>query len=1430
MTTTRTRLTIQSFHQMASLVSVKLSNTNFLLWKSQVFPLIRSAQLLHHLEKEAPAMNLTEDGNKESNPDYEIWLNNDGLLMSWLLGTMNEEALSLVVGCDTANQIWRCLEEHYLVSSKEQELYLKGQLVTKREDNESLEDFIRKFKGVCDRLAAIRKPLDDLDKVFHLSRVVGTRFQSYNLAVLSKAPYPTFNQYIAGLQNNDRDLQVAEQESKDKTLADAQVFVAQRGRGQRGRGYGGRNFNSQGRGFVQAGNYDYNWSSNNKGTITNNNSTSQVMAQKDRFDHAYQSEELPQALTALTLMKDKDPNYYIDTGASDHMTSDSGKFYFKRPYYGNQKVLTGDGTPLNISHVGSTSVGALNLNNVLVVPELKKNLISVSKFTDENPCIFEFSSDGFVIKDQVTQVVLAKGTRKGQLYALEEGEKHALAAISNKATDSIWHQRLGHPNSNVRKALASKKNIVVSKWTQPPNLCSSCQMGKSCRLPFTKNNEKAESLFQKIHCDLWGPSPVQSTNHFAYYVIFVDDYSRFTWFYPLHRKSDFFDVFQKFQRMVANQFNKSIKIFQCDGGGEFSSKIFINHLATCGIKQQVSCPGTPEQNGVAERKHRHIVETGLTMLLHANMPPCYWVDSFSTAIFLINRMPTPTLQNKTPYFLLYGKIHDYSMIKVFGCRCFPYLRDHAAHKLQPRSLPCVFLGYSSIHKGYKCLHPPTKRIYISRHVVFDEHFLPYNDLTNVSSVFSTGGELCKYPNHDEWIQSFSHLQPSKLEEHVSMPSQHQHIINIDIDGPEDEPTNVNANATNILNEVFVEEQIKRDNTQSDIVHKTLTNNNAQTIDTPTLSSQEEAEPHQTNEVFNSEQSFSTSQQPHEGELRQDGMASSSSCEGIPPPPHSATSTSTHPMITRSRAGKHTGHIKTDFSKHAYTMTTDISSLSNADLDAKEPKTVRQALQLPQWVKAMQEELEALHKNNTWTLVPPPSSKENIVGSKWIFKTKLKPNGTVDRFKARLVAKGFSQIPGVNFDETSSPVLKSTTLRLVIAIATTLSWPLRQLDVKNAFLHGKLKEVVYRTQPPGFKDPSHPEYVCKLNKSIYGLKQAPRAWFDTFTFYLLTMGFCCSRANSSLFVLHKDHHTALLLLYVDDIVLTASSTTLLQHIVENLSEKFALKDLGSLSYFLGIEVEKFSGGIFLSQSKYANDVLTRASMLEASTIATPMAVKETTTLRDEEPVDPQEYRRIVGALQYLTITRVDIAHAVNKVCQFMQQPMIANFRQVKRILRYVKESLHHGLRFYSTSTFSLTGFCDVDWAGCPLTRRSTTGYCIFLGANCISWSSKKQPTIARSSAEAEYRALASTTAEIVWITYLFRDIGISLPHPPQLFSDNLSALHMSINPVFHAQTKHIELDYHFVREKVALGTLITRYIPSIDQIADILTKPLPRTQY
>jgi hypothetical protein len=230
------------------------------------------------------------------------------------------------------------------------------------------------------------------------------------------------------------------------------------------------------------------------------------------------------------------------------------------------------------------------------------------------------------------------------------------------------------------------------------------------------------------------------------------------------------------------------------------------------------------------------------------------------------------------------------------------------------------------------------------------------------------------------------------------------------------------------------------------------------------------------------------------------------------------------------------------------------------------------------------------------------------------------------------------------------------------------------------------------------------------------------------------------------------------------------------------------------------------------------------------IGTPLAQKH--NLRRDDPilVDATNYRSIVGALQYITLTRPDLTHAVNLVCQFMHQPGASHFQAVKRILRYLQGTLDYGLRLLSRSSLSLYGFSDADWAGCLDTRRSTTGYCIYLGANCISWASKKQPTVSRSNAKAEYRSMSTTTAELTWLMYLLRDIGIRLPAPPVLFCDNTSALHLIVNLVFHARTKHIELDVHFVREKVVAGDLVTRLVPTHLQIADVFTKALSKDSF
>jgi hypothetical protein len=502
----------------------------------------------------------------------------------------------------------------------------------------------------------------------------------------------------------------------------------------------------------------------------------------------------------------------------------------------------------------------------------------------------------------------------------------------------------------------------------------------------------------------------------------------------------------------------------------------------------------------------------------------------------------------------------------------------------------------------------------------------------------------------------------------------------------------------------------------------------------------------------------------------------------------------------------------------------IQDSSAVDLSLIEPTTYKSAIKAPVWLQAMQDKIHALHIQGTWSLVPLPA-KRNLVGCKWIFKIKRHSDGSIARHKARLVAKGFSQEPGLDYGDTFSPVVKPATVRLVLALAAHFNWPLRQLDVKNAFLHGILQEEVYMSQPPGFEDVLHPQLVCKLHKSLYGLKQAPRAWNDRFTQFLPSLGFATTYSDSSLFFKHVGPNIVMLLLYVDDIIITGSASATILQVIQALTTEFDITDLGSLHYFLGIQITHTSTGLFLSQSKYVEDLLLKSEMVDAKPCDTPCLPYHRLLKEDGEPYpNPTVYRSIVGALQYLTFIRPDIAFSVHQVCQFMQNPMVSHFTAVKRILRYLKGTLHVGIS-YTKGDLQLKAFSDTDWAGDPNDRRSTTGLVIFLGNNPISWSSKKQQTVSKSFTEAEYRALSFTAAEVDWLKQLLVFLHITLPHVPVMFCDNLSAIALSFNLVQHQRTKHIEVDVHFVRERVSQKQLSVQFVSSREQFADILTKGL-----
>jgi histone deacetylase 1/2 len=323
----------------------------------------------------------------------------------------------------------------------------------------------------------------------------------------------------------------------------------------------------------------------------------------------------------------------------------------------------------------------------------------------------------------------------------------------------------------------------------------------------------------------------------------------------------------------------------------------------------------------------------------------------------------------------------------------------------------------------------------------------------------------------------------------------------------------------------------------------------------------------------------------------------------------------------------------------------------------EPRHFKAAMSIPHWRTAMEQEYQALLKNETWRLVPPKTGV-NIIDSKWVFKVKKHADGSIERYKARLVAKGFKQRYGLDYEDTFSPVVKPTTIRLLLSIAVTRGWSLRQLDVQNSFLHGVLEEEVYMRQPPGFVDPAHPQHLCRLVKALYGLKQAPRAWHARLGTALRALGFVPSTADTSLFLLQRSTVTMYLLVYVDDIILVSSLGTAADRLVSALSGDFAIKDLGRLHYFLGLEVSHSASGLTLTQPKYSMDLLRRSGMLECKSATTPMSSTDRLSALDGALLsadDATEYRSIVGGLQYLTITRPDVSYAVNRVCQFLHTP-------------------------------------------------------------------------------------------------------------------------------------------------------------------------------
>ncbi|KAE8696580.1 putative disease resistance protein [Hibiscus syriacus] len=1261
-----------------------------------------------------------------------------------------------------------------------------------------------------------------------------------------------------------------------------------------------------------------------------------------------------------------DSLWYPDTGATHHVTNDLSVFQSGTTYTGGSSLLMGNGEGISIMHVGqgflSSSKKPLILQNMLHVPNIKKKLLSVSQFTRDNGVFMEFHPSECLVKDARTQATLLRGRLTGDgLYQLLPCEDQRSSCLVNNVSKSpvslkLWHQRLGHPSLDIVQHVLKSCSLVFNK-TEAVNVCSACMQGKSHKLPFCKSFTQYNEPFQLVFSDVWGPAPVCSTEGFLYYVSFVDVCSRYTWMYLLKRKSEVTQCFLDFAKLVEVQFGYKIKALQTDGGGEYQP--LRKWFSANGVQHRLSCPGTSEQNGKAEMKHRHIVETGLTIL------------------------PTPVLHGKSPFEALHHVLPDYSFLRVFGCACYPCLRLFNRHKLDFRSKKCVFLGYSTAHKGYKCVAPdngvstgiiplvsPVQTLQVpstcvppvpapstcvppvpapsthlppcaspsthdssnsQRHNVYgatpfemvENQVLDERDFGNANEGIFVGsgahGAIAFENAHGSTLLSRdnahaptappTHVTPTSLSESSPCASPLTSMR-----GPPLNSTHGPLNSTfahfhtisprAALHVPFstvstcapLGDNVSRviDSTPGAPPNGFLIANTPVMRARPPLSKNnpcDASSTHSTDEFLNSPCAaplFSTlgttpfAEMPNVEGQGLDNVHVRATCDNThgATPNYNIVGTGTHNprnniigdisfahdddshgtvLFDNAPLDHDVAHGVTSFgamadrdnvrgasstgdSAHEPVLVQNIHPMVTRAKDGirkprvlhvecldEEPRSIREAMKIPHWKKAAQEEFDALIANKTSSLVSLPKDRVPV-NCKWIFKVKRNADGSVSRYKSRLVAKGFLQQPGIDYHEVFSPVVKPVTVRVILTLALTRGWLLRQVDINNAFLNGALMEEVYMTQPPGFVQAGG-SLVCKLHKAIYGLKQAPRAWFERLREYLVSERFGLSKSNSSLFVRKSENSVVYMLVYVDYIILTGSDASEVQCVIEKLNTRFALKDLGSLNFFLGIEVCHDADGVVLTQQKYIHELLHKHGFNEAKSLPTPMVSNCKLSADAGEPVeDMAQYRSIVGALQYIVVTRPDIAFAVNKVCQFMQSPRNSHFQAVKRILRYLQGTTDYGLRFTASSRMSLTGFADADWGSDPDDRRSTTGYCIFFGGNLISWSSRKQQVVSRSTAEAEYRSVASAAAEIVWIESLLQELCM-VPHgKATLWCDNSSTVAVCANPVQHSKFKHVELDLFFVREMVADGRLQVNEVPAYEQVADVLTKPLSSASF
>lgn len=1071
--------------------------------------------------------------------------------------------------------------------------------------------------------------------------------------------------------------------------------------------------------------------------------------------------------------------WIVDSGATQHMTPHKHAFDSYESISG-RNVFMGDNGVVEVTGKGSIIVETnvegqrrrIVVHDVLHVPKLHANLLSVGKLVSRG-LVVQFNTKGCAVRTREGELI-ATSSMDANLYRLElkvvsGADVSCLAHTSaNGPLMELWHRRMGHLNAKGVKALQGMANgMDLGKPPKDvvPFACEGCIEGKLARQPFpTDGAERATKVLELVHSDVCGPMKTVSLGGARYFLTFIDDYSRKVWVYVLKCKSEVLPRFKEWKSLVEKQSEHKVKVLRSDNGGEYTGKAFDEFLSKHGIARNTSAPYTPQQNGVAERANRTIVEMARSMLYAQELMREFWAEAVRTAVYTRNRCPSRALQGVTPEEAWSGKRPTISHMRVFGCVAYAKVPDERRTKLDAKAIKCVFLGYCEGTKAYRLICMATKKIIRSPHVEFMEDKEPLKE------------------------------GPSGSDEGPALEVDNS----FEFDGVED----------------FDEEP------------KPLENGPA--LRGPLNEDVEEAEDSIDDEVEG---------QPKEVvQRRNPSVRARTRRLGRDAPPLPAPSGDGHGTTEESRYSRRVRKPLGEWWKNHILPPRDVERANVAAI--AEPHTMSEAINsqdASKWELAMQEEYDSLMANATWELAPLPSHRKRV-GCKWVFRTKRDAHGNIVRYKARLVAKGFSQVEGVDFNETFAPVAKFSTIRCLLALGAAMDLEIHQMDVKTAFLNGELEEDVYMDQPPGFVQEGAAHLVCKLKKSLYGLKQSPRAWYEEFHAFFTREGFSRSAADHSLYIKQTMDYFMAVVIYVDDVILLVSGMAMMRKLKGSLEEEYDMSDLGELHFFLGVHIERRRAArtISMHQRSYIEGVLQRFGMADCKPIGTPLDPKAPLVkLGEEEEAQGMidaPYKESVGCLMYAMVaTRADLAFAVSVVSQFMSKPGSMHWAAVKRIMRYLKGTLDMKLTL-GGKDISLRGYCDADWGGDANTRKSTTGYAFFIGEGAISWNSKRQPTVALSTTEAEYMAASQSAKEAIWLRQLMADVGCVQEAATIIMCDNQGCIALAKNPKHHSRTKHIDVQHHFIREKIEDEVIELLYCPTEHMVADVLTKALGRERH